>query len=69
MDKDKIINVCIWFSVFSLTVFLSALALYIGFNNQRKGDWTILIIGISLLPLVFYCAYKAIKLVLEIIFQ
>ena len=69
MDKEKVIDACIWLSAFSLTIILSALALYIGFNNQRKGDWTILIIGLSLLPLVFFCAYKAIKLVLEVIFQ
>ena len=69
MNKEKTMNACVWFSVFSLTIILSALALYIGFNNQRKGDWTILTIGILLLPLVFYCAYKAIKLVLEIIFE
>ena len=69
MDKEKLIKGGMWLSGFSISIILSALALYIGFNNQRHGDNTILIIGISLLPLVFYCAYKGFKLVLDAIFQ
>jgi len=69
MDKEKLIQGGMWLSGFSISIILSALALYIGFNNQRHGDNTILIIGISLLPLVFYCAYKGFKLVLDSIFQ
>jgi hypothetical protein len=69
MDKEKLIQGGMWLSGFSISIILSALALYIGFNNQRHGDNTILIIGISLLPLVFYCAYKGFKLVLDAIFQ
>ena len=69
MDKEKIIKGGMWLSGFSLSIIFSALSLYIGFNNQRHGDNTILIIGILLLPIVFYCAYKGFKLVLDAIFQ
>ena len=69
MDKEKLIEGGVWLSGFSISIILSALALYIGFNNQRHGDNTILIIGISLLPLVFYCAYKGLKLILGSIFD
>ena len=69
MDKEKLIQGGMWLSGFSISIILSALALYIGFNNQRHGDNTILIIGITLLPIVFYCAYKGFKLVLDAIFQ
>lgn len=69
MDKEKLIKGGLWLSGFSLSIIFSAISLFIGFNNQRHGDNTILIIGISLLPLVFYCAYKGFKLVLDAIFQ
>ena len=69
MDKEKLIKGGMWLSGFSLSIILSALSLYIGFNNQRHGDITILIIGISLLPVVFFCAYKGFKLILDAIFQ
>ena len=69
MDKEKLIKGGIWLSGFSLSIILSALSLYIGFNNQRHGNSTLLIIGILFLPLVFYCAYKGLKLVLESIFD
>jgi hypothetical protein len=69
MDKEKLIQGGLWLSGFSMSIILSALALYIGFNNQRHGDNTILIIGLALLPIVFYCAYKGFKFILEAIFQ
>ena len=69
MDKEKLIKGGMWLSGFSLSIILSALSLYIGFNNQRLGDSTILIIGILLLPVVFYCAYKGFGLILEAIFE
>ena len=69
MDKDKLVMASVWLSGFSLCIVLSALTLYIGFNNQRHGSNTILIIGILLLPLVFYCAYRGFKLVLDAIFK
>ena len=69
MDKEKLIRGGMWLSGFSVSIILAALALFIGFNNQRHGDNTILILGMSLLPVVFYCAYKGLKLVLNAIFQ
>ena len=69
MDKEKLIKGGLWLSGFSICIIFSAMSLFIGFNNQRHGDNTILIIGISLLPLVFYCAYKGFKMVLDAIFQ
>ena len=44
-------------------------AIFIGFNNIRHGDSTVFFIGIMLLPVVFYCAYKGFKLVLDAIFN
>ena len=52
-----------------MSIILSSISLFIGFNNERHGDYTILIIGILLLPIVFYCAYKGLRLVLEAIFD
>jgi len=69
MDKEKLIKGGMWLSGFSITIILSAVLLYIGFNNQRHGDNTILIIGSLLVPIVFYCAYRVIKLLLDIIFK
>ena len=69
MDKEKLIKGGLWLSGFSICIIFSAISLFIGFNNQRHGDSTLLIIGILFLPLVFYCAYKGLKLVLESIFD
>jgi len=69
MDKEKLVKGGMWLSGFSLSIILSALSLYIGFNNQRLGDSTILIIGILLLPVVFYCAYKGFAIILSAIFE
>ena len=69
MDKDKLIQGGLWLSGFSISIILSAMGIFIGFNNQRHGDSTILIIGISLLPVVFFFAYKGFKLILDAIFE
>ena len=69
MDKEKIIRSVMWFSSFTISIILAALALYIGFNNQRHGDNTILIIAAILIILVFYCAYKGIKIAIDAIFK
>ena len=69
MDKEKLIKGGIWLSGFSISIILAALALFIGFNNQRHGDNTILIIGLMLLPIVFFCAYKGFRLILDAIFK
>jgi len=69
MNKEKLIKGGMWLAGFSISIILSALSLFIGFNNQRHGDNTILIIGLLLLLVVFYCGYKGFKLVLDAIFQ
>ncbi|MAB94930.1 MAG: DUF6095 family protein [Flavobacteriales bacterium] len=70
MDKDKLIKGGIWLSGFSMSIMISAFSIFIGFNNVNKqDDYTILILGLLLLPLVFYCAYRGFKLVLEAIFN
>ena len=69
MDKEKLIKGGIWLSGFSISIILSALGIFIGFNNQRHGDNIILIIGLLLLPVVFFCAYKGFKLLLDAIFN
>ena len=69
MNRDKLVKGGIWLSAFSMSIILSSISLFIGFNNERHGDYTILIIGILLLPIVFYCAYKGLRLVLGAIFD
>ena len=69
MDKEKLIKGVLWLSGFSICIIFSAMSLFIGFNNQRHGDSTLLIMGVLFLPLVFYCAFKGLKLVLESIFD
>ncbi len=68
MNKDKLIKGLIWLSVTSLTILLDATFLYIGFNNMEHGSYTILILGVILLPLIFFCAFKGIKNTLDSIF-
>ena len=69
MDKEKLIKGGLWLSGFSICIIFSAISLFIGFNNQRHGDSVLLMIGILFLPLVFYCAYRGLKLILESIFD
>ena len=59
-----------WLSGFSLSIILSAITLYAGFNNVRKADdYTVLIIGLLLIPALFFFAYKGFKLILDAIFE
>ena len=70
MDKEKIIEGVMWLSGFSLSIILSAITLYAGFNNVRKADdYTVLIIGLLSIPAIFFFAYKGIKLILDAIFE
>ena len=69
MNRDKLVKGGIWLSGFSISIIFSSISLFIGFNNERHGDYTMLIIGILLLPVVFYCVYKGLRLVLEAIFE
>ena len=70
MDKEKLVKGGVWLSGFSLSIILSAITLYAGFNNVRKADdYTVLIIGLLLIPAIFFFAYKGFKLILEAIFE
>jgi hypothetical protein len=70
MDKEKLVKGGVWLSGFSLSIILSAITLYAGFNNVRKADdYTVLIIGLLLIPAIFFFAYKGFKLILDAIFE
>ena len=70
MNKEKLAQGMMWLSGFSMSVFLSAITLYAGFNNVRKADdYTFLVIGLLLIPAIFFFAYKGFKLILDSIFE
>jgi len=70
MNKEKLVKGGVWLSGFSLSIILSAITLYVGFNNVRKADdYIVLIIGLLLIPAIFFFAYKGIKLILDAIFE
>jgi|TARA_B100001964_G_scaffold191223_1_gene213521 hypothetical protein len=68
MNKDKLIKGIIWLSITSLMILLDATLLYIGFNNMEYESYTILILGVILLPLIFFFAFKGIRNTLDAIF-
>ena len=70
MDKEKLVKGGMWLSGFSISIILTAICFHIGFNNERKADdWTFIIIGLLLVPIIFFFAYKGFKLVLDSIFE
>ena len=69
MNKEKLITAGIWISIFSILVFLSAISLYAGSNNARHGNYLLFSVGVFLIPFIFLCAYKGIKMILESIFN
>ncbi|MGY8979389.1 MAG: DUF6095 family protein [Flavobacteriales bacterium] len=69
IDKNKIIKGAMWLSLTALVIALDASMLFIGFNNMRKDSYTVIIIAITLLPVLFFCAYKGLKNVLDAIFS
>ena len=70
MNKEKLIKGVMWLSGFSLSIMFSAMSLHAGFNNERKADdWTLIIIGSLLVPIIFFFAYKGFKLILDSIFE
>ena len=69
MDKEKIIEGVMWLSGFSILIILSSITLFAGFNNLRQGSYTVLVIGLTLIPAIFFCAYKGFKLILDVIFD
>ena len=68
MDKEKLLKAGMWLSATVFIIALDANLLFIGFNNVRHDSYTVIIIALCLLPLLFFCAYKGIKLLLEAIF-
>lgn len=69
MDKEKLIKGGMWLSGFSLSIILSAMSIFAGFNNIRFGSYTMLIIGLLLIPAIFFFAYKGFGLILNAIFE
>ena len=68
MDKQKLVKAGMWFSVTVLIIAIDANLFMYGFNHERNGSYTLLIIAICILPVLFFCAYKGIKYLLESIF-
>jgi hypothetical protein len=69
MNKEKLIKGVMWLSGFSLSIVFSAMSLYAGFNNMQYGNYTMLVIGLLLIPLIFFFAYKGFKLILDSVFD
>tara|TARA_Y100001968_G_C19100250_1_gene592149 strand:- start:391 stop:600 length:210 start_codon:yes stop_codon:yes gene_type:complete len=69
MNKDKLIKGAVWLSGFSISIMISAVCLFIGFNNLRYGSYLFLIIGLIMLPIIFFCAFKGFKFILDAIFD
>ena len=70
MDKEKLLKAGMWLSTTILIIAIDANLLMAGFNlEKRDGDNTVLIIAVCLLPVLFFCAYKGIKSLLDAIFS
>ena len=69
IDKEKIIKGFMWLSTTALVIALDATLFSIGFNNERKDSYIVIVIAFALLPILFYCAYRGLKNVLDAIFS
>ena len=70
MNKEKLLKAGMWLSTTVLIIAIDANLLMAGFNlEKRDGDNTVLIIAVCLLPVLFFCAYKGIKSLLDAIFS
>ena len=70
MDKEKLLKAGMWLSTTVLIMAIDGNLLMAGFNlEKRDGDNTVLIIAVCLLPVLFFCAYKGIKSLLDAIFS
>jgi hypothetical protein len=70
MDKEKLLKAGMWLSTTVLIIAIDANLLMAGFNlEKRDGDNTVLILAVCLLPVLFFCAYKGIKFLLDAIFS
>ena len=69
MDKEKLLKAGIWLSTTVLIIAIDANLLFLGFNHLRHDGYTVIIIALCLLPVLFFCAYKGIKSLLDAIFS
>ena len=69
MNKEKLLKAGMWHSVTVLIIALDANLLFLGFNHLRHDSYTVIIIAVCLLPVLFFCAYKGIKSLLDAIFS
>lgn len=70
MDKEKLIQALMWISAFGLSVFLCSSCIFIGNNNKRVADdYSVFIVGLLLIPVVYFCAYKGFTLLAKSIFD
>ena len=56
MDKQKLVKAGMWLSVTVLIIAIDANLLFIGFNNLRQDSYTVIVIALCLLPVLFFCA-------------
>ena len=69
MNKEKLLKGGLYLSGFSTCIAISALSLYAGFNNIRHDNYTLLIIEIIFIPIIFFFAYKGFSLIISAIFN
>ena len=69
ITKEKLLKAGMWLSVTVLIIAVDANLLFLGFNHLRHDSYTVIIIAVCLLPVLFFCAYKGIKSLLDAIFS
>ena len=69
IDKDRIIKGAMWLSVTALIIGIDAFLFTIGWNHYRHDSYTVIIIAVCLLPILFFSAYKGMKNLLDAIFS
>ena len=69
MNKEKLLKAGMWLYVTVLIIAVDANLLFLGFNHLRHDSYTVIIIAVCLLPVLFFCAYKGIKSLLDAIFS
>jgi divalent metal cation (Fe/Co/Zn/Cd) transporter len=69
MNKEKLLKAGMWLSVTVLIIAVDANLFFLGFNHLRHDSYTVIIIAVCLLPVLFFCAYKGIKSLLDAIFS
>lgn len=64
MNQEKLVKGLMYLCGFALSVFLSAVLITLGSKNNMM-----LILGILIIPIIFFFAYKGFKSILEAIFD